>query len=138
MRNAVAKAVSQGEGIVVVSPYYLCKALGLSPSEYSPNPVFPILTKEPDKILLRAERFLKKHREELDARPRPASYMIGFRFSPQAAFDCRFLEDPLEILNLIGRCNGTLYVPDRRLRLSRESLRNAVCFLEKEFGYVPR
>lgn len=63
--------------------------------------------------------FLARHREALDAVPRPSGYMIGdssYKGSPYGyGDDRRICRDPVLTVAILGRVSGTMYIPHRRI-----------------------
>lgn len=129
--------IGAGEKIVVASPRRLALLIGVSEEEIYGKDGEGRSRFDYGELRRRIEAFAKEHAEELRNKPRPMSYMMGFGVSKYDV-DRRVLMDPLEIINLLGRYNGGLYVPDRKIRFTRETLKAPVAFFEKEFGYVPQ
>lgn len=82
-------------------------------------------------------KYASSHQEELKKAPRPQNYMVGFH-DHRSLIDVRVLKDLNQIVNILGRYKGGLYIPEREISFDLDSPMGKLCFFEKEFGYEPK
>ena len=91
------------------------------------------------------EDFVRRHKAELDAVPRPIGFMLGsicedinaplddlMRRHPGVYQVC---SDPILTVAILGRVSGLIYVPRRELRLTENSLFDTIAFPAKYFPH---
>ena len=89
------------------------------------------------------EDFVRRHKAELDAVPRPTGFMLGsicedinaplddlMRRYPGVYQVCT---DPILTVAILGRVSGLIYVPRRELRLTEDSFFDTIGFPAKYF-----
>lgn len=89
------------------------------------------------------EDFVRRHKAELDAVPRPTGFMVGslcedlnaplddlLRRHPGVYQVC---SDPILTAAVLGRVSGLIYVPRRELRLTVNSVSDTIGFPAKYF-----
>lgn len=89
------------------------------------------------------EDFVRRHKAELDAVPRPTGFMVGslcedlnaplddlLRRHPGVYQVCT---DPILTAAVLGRVSGLIYVPRRELRLTVNSVFDTIGFPAKYF-----
>ena len=89
------------------------------------------------------EDFVRRHKAELDAVPRPTGFMVGSLCDDLDAPLSDLMQrhpgiyqvctDPILTVAILGRVSGMIYVPRRELRLTRDSVEDTIGFPAKYF-----
>lgn len=123
-RNEDRYFVNADEELIVISPYRLGRLItkdNSSDEKLDSKQLFEIVN-----------AYINEHKEEIKNAPRPKTYLAFFDVEDE--YINREVEMNINnIINVLGRCNDCLYVPNHQLSVHKIALKKPICFLKKEY-----